>query len=105
MNDYDDDSKDSSSGGDDHQEDRGSHFGGDREMHKTVCSDCGNECEVPFKPTEGRPIYCNECFKKHRKPRSYGGGGGSYGGGRGGSYGGGRGGSYGGGRGGRRNDY
>jgi len=38
----------------------------DREMHKTKCSDCGNECEVPFKPEEGRPVYCRECFQKHR---------------------------------------
>ena len=38
----------------------------DREMHKTTCSDCGNECEVPFKPEEGRPVYCKECFQKHR---------------------------------------
>ena len=27
---------------------------GPREMTKVVCSDCGKECEVPFKPTEGR---------------------------------------------------
>ncbi|UUX93535.1 CxxC-x17-CxxC domain-containing protein [Methanoplanus endosymbiosus] len=44
-------------------------FGGPREMHKTTCSDCGKECEVPFVPTEGRPVYCNECFPKHRTPR------------------------------------
>ena len=37
-----------------------------REMHKTKCADCGKECEVPFKPTEGRPVYCRECFQKHR---------------------------------------
>lgn len=40
---------------------------GPREMHKAVCSDCGNECEVPFKPMEGRPVYCRDCFPKHRK--------------------------------------
>ena len=40
---------------------------GPREMNKAVCSDCKQECEVPFKPTEGRPIYCNDCFKNHRK--------------------------------------
>jgi len=40
-----------------------------REMHKTICEDCGKECEVPFKPTEGRPVYCRECLPKHRKPR------------------------------------
>ena len=43
-------------------------FGGPREMHKTTCSDCGQECEVPFKPIEGKPVYCRDCFMK-RKPR------------------------------------
>ncbi len=45
-------------------------FGGNRgprEMHKAVCADCGQETEVPFKPTEGRPVYCRDCFQKHRK--------------------------------------
>ncbi len=42
-------------------------FGGDREMHKATCSECGNECEVPFKPTEGKPVYCRECYRKRRK--------------------------------------
>ncbi|HDN51424.1 MAG: hypothetical protein DRN21_01140 [Thermoplasmata archaeon] len=37
-----------------------------REMHKVTCSDCGQETEVPFKPTEGRPVYCRECFSKHK---------------------------------------
>ncbi|MDP3989883.1 MAG: DNA-directed RNA polymerase [archaeon] len=41
---------------------------GPREMHKATCSECGNECEVPFKPTEGKPVYCRDCFNK-RKPR------------------------------------
>jgi CxxC-x17-CxxC domain-containing protein len=40
-----------------------------REMHKAVCSDCGQECEVPFEPQEGRPVYCRDCFKNHRPPR------------------------------------
>jgi CxxC-x17-CxxC domain-containing protein len=42
---------------------------GPREMHKAVCSDCGKDCEVPFKPTEGRPVYCRECFAKRRPSR------------------------------------
>ncbi len=37
-----------------------------REMFKAVCSDCGRECEVPFKPTEGKPVRCPDCFKKSR---------------------------------------
>lgn len=41
---------------------------GPREMHKAVCSECKKECEVPFKPTEGKPVYCKECYAK-RKPK------------------------------------
>ena len=40
-------------------------FGGNfgpREMHKTTCSQCKKECEVPFKPTEGKPVYCRDCY-------------------------------------------
>jgi len=44
-------------------------FGGPREMHKATCADCGKECEVPFKPTEGKPVYCRDCFQKHRPER------------------------------------
>ncbi|MBS3156045.1 DNA-directed RNA polymerase [Candidatus Woesearchaeota archaeon] len=40
---------------------------GPQEKHKAVCSDCGNECEVPFEPKEGRPVYCGECYKNHKK--------------------------------------
>lgn len=38
---------------------------GPKEMHKAVCADCGKSCEVPFKPTGERPVYCRECFGKH----------------------------------------
>ncbi len=46
-------------------------FGGNRpirpvEMHKAVCSTCGNECEVPFKPSGDKPVYCRDCFAKNR---------------------------------------
>lgn len=37
---------------------------GDREMFKTTCSNCGKECEVPFRPTQGKPVYCSDCFEK-----------------------------------------
>ena len=40
---------------------------GPREMHKATCSECNQECEVPFKPTEGKPVYCKECYMKRRK--------------------------------------
>jgi len=58
----------------------------DREMHKATCSDCGAECEVPFKPTEGKPVRCQDCFRKNRPQRSFGnrgGGRGGFGGNRG----------------------
>ncbi len=40
---------------------------GPREMHKVTCSDCGAECEVPFQPKEGRPVYCRSCYGNHKK--------------------------------------
>lgn len=46
---------------------RRGNFGGPRERHKAVCSECGKECEVPFKPTEGKPVYCRDCFQKRKK--------------------------------------
>ncbi len=42
-------------------------FGGPREMHKAICSDCKQDCEVPFKPTQGKPVFCKECYSKHKK--------------------------------------
>ncbi len=32
----------------------------------TVCSQCGKQTTVPFKPTQGRPVYCRECFQQRR---------------------------------------
>jgi CxxC-x17-CxxC domain-containing protein len=32
----------------------------------TICSQCGKETTVPFKPTQGRPVYCRECFQQRR---------------------------------------
>jgi len=44
--------------------------GRDRErpqMHEATCSACGKRCEVPFRPTGQKPVYCNECFRGHEK--------------------------------------
>jgi CxxC-x17-CxxC domain-containing protein len=64
------------------------------------CADCGKAIdELPFEPMSDRPVYCGDCNRKRRPPRTGGGGmgGGRSGGGRPG--GGGRGGdSRGGGR-------
>ena len=40
--------------------------GGGRTETTTNCSQCGRETTVPFKPTQGRPVFCRECFQ-HRK--------------------------------------
>lgn len=34
------------------------------EMHKAICDNCGKECEVPFRPTSGKPIFCSDCFER-----------------------------------------
>ncbi|MBU0470100.1 MAG: hypothetical protein KKA62_02430 [Nanoarchaeota archaeon] len=36
-------------------------------MTKVTCSSCGNECEVPFKPTSSKPVFCSDCFSKKEK--------------------------------------
>jgi CxxC-x17-CxxC domain-containing protein len=41
------------------------------EMTKVICSDCGKECEVPFKPTSSKPVYCSDCFEKKEKGSSH----------------------------------
>lgn len=39
---------------------------GPREMHKITCSECGKEDQVPFKPKEGIPVLCKECYFKKK---------------------------------------
>lgn len=33
-------------------------------MHHAVCDNCGKDCEVPFRPTSGKPVFCSACFEK-----------------------------------------
>jgi CxxC-x17-CxxC domain-containing protein len=37
-----------------------------RSETRAICSQCGKETTVPFKPTQGRPVYCRECFQLRR---------------------------------------
>ena len=37
---------------------------------RTSCSQCGKETTVPFRPTQGRPVLCRECFQSKRQPAS-----------------------------------
>jgi len=55
-------------------------FGGDRrggggrdrgdrptEMFSAVCAECNKRCEVPFRPTGDKPVYCSDCFGRMNK--------------------------------------
>ena len=33
---------------------------------RTECSECHIETTVPFKPTQGRPVLCRQCFQSRR---------------------------------------
>ena len=39
---------------------------GSRSMHQVACAVCGSQAEVPFLPTQGRPVYCQDCFQQIR---------------------------------------
>lgn len=39
---------------------------GPREMFEATCSSCGKTASVPFRPTSGKPVYCNDCFASRR---------------------------------------
>jgi CxxC-x17-CxxC domain-containing protein len=49
---------------------RRGNFGGgprsDRPMYDATCATCNAPIQVPFRPTEGRPVYCREHFQKNR---------------------------------------
>ena len=45
----------------------------ERNMHKAVCAECKKDCEVPFVPRAGRPVYCKECYSGRRNGRGGGG--------------------------------
>jgi CxxC-x17-CxxC domain-containing protein len=41
--------------------------GEQREIYIATCSKCGKEAKLRFQPTEGRPVYCSECFAEIKK--------------------------------------
>jgi CxxC-x17-CxxC domain-containing protein len=43
---------------------RGGRSDGPVTMHPAVCDACGRDCEVPFRPSGDKPIYCSNCFDK-----------------------------------------
>jgi len=51
----------------------GTAFGYDRpkiRMFSAVCSQCGENVEVPFEPTNGKLVFCNDCYSKIKKPKN-----------------------------------
>jgi CxxC-x17-CxxC domain-containing protein len=40
---------------------------GPREMFEATCSNCGKTASVPFRPTSGKPVYCDDCFASRRR--------------------------------------
>jgi CxxC-x17-CxxC domain-containing protein len=43
----------------------------ERIMHKAICADCRKPCEVPFRPSQDRPVYCQECFGRRKAGNSF----------------------------------
>jgi CxxC-x17-CxxC domain-containing protein len=39
-------------------------FGG---KNKVTCADCGAPFYLPFKPSEGKPVYCKACVKQKQE--------------------------------------
>jgi CxxC-x17-CxxC domain-containing protein len=37
-----------------------------RQMYQATCADCKQACEIPFKPSGDRPVYCQECFRRRK---------------------------------------
>ncbi|MEX2548481.1 MAG: zinc-ribbon domain containing protein [Chloroflexota bacterium] len=37
-----------------------------REMFEATCSNCGKTAMVPFRPTSGKPVFCDDCFSRRR---------------------------------------
>ena len=54
---------------------RGGDRSTDREqrMFKAICSDCKKSCDVPFKPSSDKPVFCRDCFsaKRDRETKEY----------------------------------
>jgi CxxC-x17-CxxC domain-containing protein len=42
------------------------------ERTEVICDKCKAKCEVPFKPTSDKPVYCSDCFKSDSRPDSRG---------------------------------
>ncbi len=37
---------------------------GERRLYDVTCSECGQAAQVPFKPSNEKPVYCKPCFEQ-----------------------------------------
>ena len=44
-------------------------FTSEKRMFEITCNECGKTATVPFKPKEGKPVYCGSCFSKRVSDR------------------------------------
>ncbi|MEK6892297.1 MAG: CxxC-x17-CxxC domain-containing protein [Nanoarchaeota archaeon] len=44
----------------------------EKQMHNAICDKCGEKCEVPFRPSGDKPVYCSNCFRKNERFESVG---------------------------------
>ena len=41
-----------------------------RQMYTAICSNCGNEAQVPFQPRGDKPVYCSDCYQPQKSGHS-----------------------------------
>lgn len=49
----------------------GDSYGNDRPVFDAVCSGCGKSCQVPFRPSAGKEVFCDNCFGKMKGGDSF----------------------------------
>lgn len=62
MNMYDNNQQGGYKGGNDKKQ-----FGGPKQLFSAICADCRKPCQVPFRPSGDKPIYCKDCFMKRKE--------------------------------------
>lgn len=43
----------------------------DKPMFSAICDECGDNCQVPFEPRNGKPVLCSDCFAKKDGGRDF----------------------------------
>lgn len=61
----------SSSGGYGNDSGGGGYSSGPRQLFDATCSECGQQTQVPFNPTPGKPVYCRDCFQSRKAAPRY----------------------------------